>query len=326
MTKKRVVAIGGGNGTSITLRALKAYQDKIAISALVSSSDSGGSSGALRKLYEVLPPGDILRAIVALSAYEYQVVRSIFYENRITGLSRFNEDLKPGSNPNIGNLLLTLLAREDGDYIRAIRTLEEILKCVGQVYPSTLEMNDLGVELSDGTLVKGEAEIDRPRFDRSKKIVRAWLSPEVSTYGEALEQIASADYVILGPGSLYTSIIPNLLVKGITQALEKTKARLIYIVGKGYEMEGETGPEWLSGFVNTLRKYLPRDLDAVIYHQNAQLSAAEKEYYNKKHWAPITLDPENVSGAKKLISADIIDEQGAGSPDKLGQVLNNLMR
>lgn len=323
--KKCVVAIGGGNGTAITLRALKFYQNQIKISAVVSVSDSGGSSGMLRSTYKVLPPGDILRAILGLSSYEYKVLRQIFYENRITVLSKFNSNSKEDRGPNLGNLFLTLLAREDGDYIRAIRAFEEILKCVGQVYPSTLESNDLCVELNDGTRIKGEAKIDRPDFNRSKKIARAWIEPEVSAYSEALEQITGADYVILGPGSLYTSIIPNLLVKGLSEALKKTKARLIYIVGKGYELKGETGPERLSGFVNTLRKYLPRDLDAVIYHQDEKLSAVEQEHYHKKSWAPVALDPENVKGTKKLIPADIMDEQGAGSPEKLGQVLNGVI-
>ncbi|MBI4135284.1 YvcK family protein [Candidatus Uhrbacteria bacterium] len=315
--RKRVVAVGGGNGTAITLRGLKVHQDKLKLSAVVAMTDSGGANGELSRRFRVLPSADILRAVLALSPYDYKLLHKIFRDNR------FSEGDFKGHY--LGNLFLMLAVKEENDYVRSVRYLEAAVEACGRVYPATLGMTKLCVELEDGSKVEGEAEIDRPTYERSKKIMRAWLFPEVEAYREAIAQIKSADYVILGPGSLYTSIIPNLLAQGMSAALQNSKAKLIYVVGKGYELEGETGPEDLSGMVSTLRGHLPRDLDAVIYHHDAALSETEKEHYTKKRWAPLKLDPENVQGCKKLIPADIMDERGAGSPEKIGRELVNLM-
>ncbi len=316
--KKKVVAIGGGNGTALTLRGLKAYLDKLELSAVVAVTDSGGANGELSRRLKVLPSADILRAVLALSPYDYKLLHKIFRDNR------FSEGNFKGHY--LGNLFLMLTAKEENDYVRSVRHLEEAVEACGRVYPSTLQFTTLCVELNDKTQLRGEAEIDRPTYDRSKKIVRAWISPEVEAYRESIAQIKSADYVILGPGSLYTSIIPNLLPQGVSAALQESRAKLLYVVGKGYELEGETGPETLSGMVNTLRSYLLRDLEAVIYHRNSALSEIEKEHYTKKRWAPLQLDPENVQGCKKLIPAQIMDERGAGSPEKIAASLIELMQ
>lgn len=316
-----VVAVGGGNGTSLTLRALKEYRDHLDIAAMVSVSDSGGSSGALRKKYGVLPPGDILRAILALSSYDYPTLRALFYETRLESLAGLAADVAGVRLHNLGNLLLTFLAQEWGDYVKAIRACEEALHTVGQVYPATTVLHDLCAELSDGTVIVGEDAIDCPRYDRSKKIVRAYLTPEVPIFNEVAKRVARAECIVFGPGSLYTSILPNLLVNGMSEALASSAAKLVYVIGKGYELEGETGPDTLSGFVKALRSYLPRDLSAVIYHDTATLTNKEQTYYNEKHWAPILLDPENVAGVAQLLAADIMDEQGKGDPVKIGVAL-----
>lgn len=324
--RKSVIVIGGGNGTALTLRGLKKYNDQLDLAAVVSVSDSGGSSGALRKKYGVLPPGDILRAILALSAYDYPILRELFYETRLKSGSELTNPAAPGRGPNLGNLLLAFLAKETGDYVQAIRICEEALKTVGRVYPATTHLHDLCAELSDGTVIVGEDALDRPRYERSLKISRAYLAPAVPVLAEAAELIARANCIVFGPGSLYTSIVPNLLVQGMPEALAASPAKLVYVVGKGYELQGETGPEALSGFVQALRQYLPRDLASVIYHCTATLTAKEQAYYAEKRWAPITLDPKEVQSGGQLIAADLMDEQGKGDPDKIGVALSRFIQ
>src|SRR3989338_10367595 len=178
ITKKRVVAIGGGNGSAIALEALKQHRDIFDISAVISMSDSGGSSGRLRQEFNTLPPGDILRAILSLSLSDYPVLRKIFYSNRFSGAGKLAEH-------NLGNLFLTLAGKYAGDFMSAVRALEQSVEAVGHVYPATLDQTDLCVELENGQIIKTEAAIDMPNYDRSLKIKKAWLEPAWQIYSEA---------------------------------------------------------------------------------------------------------------------------------------------
>ncbi len=313
--QKKVVIIGGGNGSAISTNAMKQFIDDIELSSVISMSDSGGSSGKLREEFDTLPPGDILRAVLAMSKYDYTVLRQIFNKNRIKGNSKSAEH-------SLGNLVLTLLEKYNGDYMSAVRALEDAVEAQGHVYPTTLNKTDLVVKLDNGDIIKTEGVIDRPEYDKSLRIKKAWLEPEVNIFLEAKQKIEEADCIIIGPGSLYCSVVATLLPTGTKEAIEKSKAKLIYVCGDAYEGIGETGPKKLSDFINELENYLPRKLDTIIFN-NAKLSDEQKKQYAEKKWNLIEFDEENLK-EHNIVAGDFEKKTGGLDPEKLGNILKEL--
>jgi uncharacterized cofD-like protein len=230
-TGLRVVCIGGGTGLSTLLSGLKAYVNHPGeasdegvpaapiekLTAIVTVSDDGGSSGRLREEFQVLPPGDIRNCIAALSE-DTTLLMSLFNY-------RFEGNGTLGGH-SFGNLLLTALAGVTGDFLHAVRVVGEVLAIKGTIYPSTRDNVHVIAELSDGSIVHGESRISQAALP----IRSVRLEPETSQpLPETLEAIASADLVVLGPGSLYTSIAPNLLVGGMAGALRSSRARKVYV-------------------------------------------------------------------------------------------------
>ncbi|MEK7084272.1 MAG: gluconeogenesis factor YvcK family protein [Patescibacteria group bacterium] len=317
---KKVVVIGGGNGSAISINALKTFKDDVGISAVISMSDSGGSSGRLRKEFSTLPMGDILRAILAMSPYPYKVLRAIFNKNR------FSESTGKLSGHNLGNMFLALANEYNGNFLQTIRALHEAVEAVGAVHPVTLEPSDLCVELSDGTIVIGEHEIDRPTYDRSLRIRRAWLQPTPPLYDGARKAIEEADVIVFGPGSLYCSIVATLVVEGMQDVLRQTNARFVYVVGNAYELIGETGPSVFRDFVSELEVFLPRPLDVIVCN-NRPLSEQELERYAKKEWGLIQCDDKGKTDPRLVMEDFEKDfDQGMGlSPEKLGAILKEII-
>lgn len=315
--KKKVVVIGGGNGSAIALVALKQNLQKFDISAVISMSDSGGSSGRLRKELGALPPGDIMRAVLALSKYDYPLLKRIFYGNRFKGKFKLN-------NHNLGNLFLALTAKYGGDFVAAVRALEEGVEALGKVFPTTLTMCDLAVELNNGKIVRTEAVIDKPSYNRAWQIKKAWLEPKVSAEKGALDVLKNADYIILSPGSLYTSVIATLLPNGIKEAIGKSKAKIIYVAGDAYRLNGETGPDSLSDTVAVLEEYLPRICDYIFYN-NHQLSKKEHLYYHDKKWGQIKDDREKIKN-HKIIAFDFSRTGGGLCSIKLGKKFKDILK
>lgn len=313
---KKIVVIGGGNGSALTLRALKKYHNDYEISGVISVTDSGGSSGRLRQEFKTLPPGDLLRAIIALSKYDYKMLKNIFYGARFDSCGKLDKH-------NLGNLFLVLAQKYDGSWLNTIRAFGEALDTVGKVYPTTLDNTNLVVELTNGKKIVGEAVIDRPTYDRKNKIAKMWLEPEAPIFIGAQKVVEEADYIFFGPGSLYTSIIAAILPSGFKTALKKSKAKLVYIVGNAYEIEGETGPEKLSDFIKELEIYLPRPLDLVIYN-NHELSVEQKQKYTDKKWNLIYFDTVNVD-KNKLMPVDFEKMEAGLDDEKLGEVLRKLI-
>lgn len=223
----RIVSIGGGTGLSTLLHGLKRYArvhedgtsaPAIEITAVVTVSDDGGSSGRLRREFDVLPPGDIRNCMVALS--EDEALLSKLFQYRFEA----GEGLKGHS---FGNLFLTALTHLTGDFAQAVLVSSEVLASLGRIYPATSANCTLEARLHDGTLVSGESNISRSR----SRIERIRLRPERCTpLPETLEAIAGADLITLGPGSLFTSVIPNLLVHGIPEAIAASPAMKAYFV------------------------------------------------------------------------------------------------
>jgi uncharacterized cofD-like protein len=315
--KIKIVVIGGGNGSAIVLQALKKFVNTLDISGVISMSDSGGSSGRLRQEFNSLAPGDILRAILALSPYDYHILRDIFCRMRFSGTSKL-------AGHNVGNLFLTLAGQYSGDFMAGVYALHEAVGAIGRALPNTLEPSDLCAELTDGTIVRTEAALDDPAYDRSLKIKRVWLEPAPTIYPEAKEAIESAEVIILCPGSLYTSVIATLLPEGVKEAIAASKAKLMYVAGDAYEVKGETGPEALSGFVAALEQYLPRPVDMVIYHDQ-ELTMEQTKKFVEKRWGSFAKDIENVKD-RELIGADFEKDEGGLSPEKLSGILAELLK
>jgi len=316
--KKNIVIFGGGNGSANTINALKENKN-LALSAIISMSDSGGSSGRLRKEFNTLPPGDIMRAVLAMSKYDYKLLKSIFYKSRFKNVGKLDKH-------NLGNLFLILSEKYSGNLIDSIRALEQSVEAVGRVYPATLDKTDLVVELTNGELVCTEGKIDKPDYDRSLKIKKAWLEPKAEVYEETKKVIEEADYILLGSGSFFTSIVASVLPSGTKEAIEKSNAKIIYVCGNAYETHGETGPEVLSDFVKKLEGYLPKKVDCIVYNSH-KLTEDEKQQYLNKNWATFPADTENLVDYKIMQQDYEADENGGVglSPKKLGKILNDII-
>ncbi|MBE7524916.1 YvcK family protein [candidate division WWE3 bacterium] len=248
---KRITVLGGGTGTYTALLGLKKHP--VDLSAIVSIADNGGSTGLLRDELGVLPPGDLRQCLVALSSAD-DVVRRLF-------TFRFPEGGLRGQN--CGNLILSALEIIYGDRSEAIRHAHRLLNVRGRVIPASVHATNLCARLEDGTVVDGEHSIDEPRTDRAP-IRSVFLSPSVRANRDALSAIAESDLVVLGPGDLYTSIIPVLLVKGIRQALAETDAKIVFVLNLAWKA-GQTDDFTAKRFVHVVQDHVkPAALDAVI--------------------------------------------------------------
>jgi uncharacterized cofD-like protein len=229
----RVVAIGGGTGLSALLHGLKLFKLRedapipIDITAVVTVTDDGGSSGRLRREFDVLPPGDIRNCMVAMS--EDEALLSRLFQHRFDS----GRGLKGHS---FGNLFLTALTQITGDFGTAVQLSSEVLAICGRIYPSTSTNVGLSAEMADGRVVAGETSISRTK-QRIKKL--SLVPGDCSPLPETLRAIEEADVITLGPGSLFTSVIPNLLVDGIPEAIRQSKAVKAYFVNLMWQ-PGET--------------------------------------------------------------------------------------
>ncbi len=233
----KIVTIGGGTGLSVLLSGLKVYTSNI--SAVVTVADDGGSSGRLRQEFDILPPGDIRNCLVALA--DAPVLMRDLFQFRFDTIS----DL---SGHSFGNLFITVMTRLTGDFEKAIKETSKVLALRGQVIPSTLSNVSLVAEHKDGSTTVGEGQIPKAR----KPINRVFLEPkEPLATADALKAIAEAQVIVLGPGSLYTSIIPNLLIKEITEAVVSSEAIKVYVCNV-MTQPGETDAHSASDHIKAL--------------------------------------------------------------------------
>src|SRR5450755_1720853 len=226
----RVLAIGGGTGLSTLLRGLKKYAIRpgshsvpddgprfVELCAVVTVSDDGGSSGRLRKEFNMLPPGDVRNCIVALS--EEEALLAKLFQHRFAKGSGLQ-------GHSFGNLFLAALTSLTGDFSEAVRLSSEILLTRGHIYPATTSEVELEALMEDGTRVRGETQITASKGRVHELFL---VPPNVEPMPQTLEAIANADLITIGPGSLFTSLIPNLLVRGIAQAIVESPATKVYI-------------------------------------------------------------------------------------------------
>ena len=250
---KNVVVIGGGTGTFTVLSALKDYH--LHLTAIVSMADDGGSTGALRDQYGVLPPGDIRRALVALSASD--TLRDLFNYRFLKG------DL---AGHNFGNIFLSALEQVKGNFALAVDEASRVLNIKGKVLPVTLDNVRLCARLADGKIINGETNIDIPRSKIRARISEIWLNPAARVNPEAKKAVLTADLIVIGPGDLYTSLIPNLLVKGLPEAIKKSRAKKVFVCNLMTKY-GETNGFKAEDFAQKIEKYLGRGvLDFAIFN------------------------------------------------------------
>ncbi len=309
----RVVAIGGGTGLSILLSGLKRYTGNL--TAIVTVADDGGSSGRLRREFGILPPGDFRQCIVALADVEPLMGKLLQY--------RFREGSGLEGH-NLGNLLLAAMADITGNFDKALVELGNILAVQGQILPSTLEDVALVAELRDKSRVHGESNMHQDHasgdvdLDGRAPIERVFLKPAHAVgYPEAVQAILDADIVVVGPGSLYTSVLPNLLVKDIARALAASAAYKVFVCNVATE-PGETDAYRAEDFLDAVERHIGSQVfDAVI--TNTRLDAAQPPYW---HSDVVAAEWRDAHGAA-LITADVVDQDNAirHDPGKLARTV-----
>ncbi|MBU0572325.1 YvcK family protein [Patescibacteria group bacterium] len=300
--EKKVVAIGGGTGTYAVLTGLKTYP--LELSAVISMCDSGGSTGKLRKELDILPPGDVRRAILALSDLPFarKTLEDVFDFRFTNGKSL--------AGHSVGNILLAALVQITGSMDRAIDEAARIFNLSGSVYPVTLDKSNLAATLTDGTRIYGESKIDMRNFKLKYPIKKVYLTPKAKIFEKAAKAIEKADLVVLGPGDLYTSIVPTLLVQGMNEALYKSKAKLVYVVNL-LTKRGETDDFSASDFLAVIRDYLgdaSEKISHVIVHRNKiKTKSRIADWYKRYGSKPVIDDLSKKKQNVKIITGDFMD-------------------
>lgn len=299
MLPLRIVAIGGGTGLSTLLHGLKRYAANpplVEITAVVTVTDDGGSSGRLRRDFDVLPPGDIRNCMVALS--EDEALLSRLFQYRFAG----GRGLKGHS---FGNLFLTALTHLTGDFGQAVKVSSEILASYGRIYPCTSQNVTLVAELESGRIVRGETKISK---SRSRIRTIALDPPRCRPLQEALEAIEEADLITFGPGSLFTSVIPNVLVRGVAEAIERSRALKAYFVNLMWQ-PGETSGFTASDHVHAIERHAGRKLIDVVVLNRKPISRRLLKKYAAEHARPVVNDIDQLREmGLELAQVDLLRE------------------
>ncbi len=298
--KPKIVVIGGGTGTYTVLFGLKKYP--VELTAVVSMADEGGSNKVIRDEFGLLPTSDIRRCFTALadgSGEAGELMRNLFMYrfalgNRVEGMT-------------FGNLFMAALSDILGSQKEAIEKTHKILKIKGRVLPVTFGNARLAATYEDGQKVVGEHFIDEPEEKRGVlRIKKIALEPSVKANPEAVRSILNSDLVVIGPGDLYTSIIPNLLVKGIPEALQKTRARVVYVTNLMTKF-GQTNDFTANDHIKTLVVYLKKNiLDYVIVNTKRVPEKVVSKYKNEKAF-PVLDDLKG--GSFVIVRGDVIGRE-----------------
>ncbi len=291
---KDIVVIGGGTGTFTVLSGLKKYPHNL--TAIVSMADDGGSTGRLRDELGVLPPGDIRQCLVALSEADL-ILRDLFNY-------RFeNGGLKGHS---FGNLFISAFEKITGDLDKALEEVGNVLKIKGRVLPVTLDNVRLKAELENNEKVEGEREINKSWLISKLGIKKLFLNPSAKANPKAVEAILEADVIVVGPGNIYCSIIPNFLVNGISQAIRKSKALKIYNCNL-MTKHGHTDGFKVSDFINKVEQYLGNKVfDYSIYNTKKPSAVFLKKYSHEGDW----VDPDNKAlKDKRFVKAELVSSK-----------------
>ncbi len=304
----KVVAMGGGTGLPAVLRGLKNYTGNL--TAVVTVADNGGSSGRLRGALGILPPGDIRNCMVALADTEPLMERLFQY--------RFEGGELAGHS--FGNLFLAAMEEAAGDFVSGLRASSHVLAVRGRVLPATLDQVELSAELDDGQVVVGESQIG----DSSARIRRVWMNPaDARPLPETIEAIKSADLIVLGPGSLYTSVIPNLLVQEVVDEIHRSPALVVYVANV-MTQPGETSHFSVEDHVEAITHILGKNVVDVVLVNNRAIPPEIAARYSEEGAEPVVIrDPGKISGKTRIVAEDLLLEDAVArhDPEKLAKSL-----
>ena len=301
---KKIVCMGGGNAMpKELLQELQKYP--LEITTITSMVDSGGSAGALRKEFNVLPAGDIRRHILALS--EAEEWKKKLFNFRFANDIRFDDD---HVGHNFANVFIAGLEKTLGDFEKALEIVHQFMYVKGRCLPATLDKVNLYAKLENGTTLTSEDDIDVPRKrDGKLRVINVWLHPEAKAYSKALDAINEADIITFGPGDLYTSTIPCVLPKGMKEAISKSKAKKVFICNAMTKL-GETYGYSIEDFVKEMENYIGTKLDFVIYNSSLPKKDRVEEYKKMEKLVADILLPKRRSLDKRFVGKDLLVESG----------------
>ncbi len=310
---KNITVIGGGTGLSVLLRGLKQIED-VNISAIVTVADDGGSTGRLRRQFHIPAMGDIRNVMVALA--EEETLFSHLMNYRFDG-----EDNDIGGH-NLGNLILTALSEESGNFMDAIQTISKVLNVKGDIIPATTQVITLFARMIDGTIVRGESNI--PNFDN--RIQRVYYEEEVTATPQAIKALKEADVIIIGIGSLYTSVIPNLIIKGITDAIKASKAKRLYFCN-AMTQPGETDDYSLEDHVNAIEAHSYKGIVETVLTYKDTISEDILARYQLEGSTPVLVrEPTHDYAILEAEMLNFKDKLIRHDPDKIRDILADYLK
>lgn len=290
-TKIKVVTIGGGTGLSVLLRGLKKYP--LEITAVVTVADDGGSSGKIRSDMNIPSPGDIRNVIAALSDVEPYLEKMFQY--------RFDSGEVKG-HP-VGNLMIAAMTDIHGDFSTAVKVMSRILNVRGTVLPTTNDIATLNAVLSDGEIIRGESSITKA----GGVIDHVYITPSrVKPNEDVLKAIEEADYIIMGPGSLYTSIIPNLVISKVSEKIRESKAKKIYVCNV-MTQHGETDNYSVCDHILAINKHVEENIFDLVIANSREFDDSILSKYHKEKQEPVKIDHEKIEelGIKLIKNNDV---------------------
>lgn len=298
----KIVTVGGGTGSSVLLYGLKNYTKNI--TAIVTVADDGGGSGVLREDLGMLPPGDIRACLIALSNSENEMEQLMRF--------RFDENCGRLAGQSFGNLFIAALNGIYGDFEIGLKEASKVLAITGKVLPMTLEDVTLYAELEDGSVIEGESNITFLTRKSGGRIKRVYLEPELSKPPfESLEDIKKADIIVLGPGSLYTSVIPNLLVEDLKDAIMNSKAKKVYVCNvmtQAGETDNFSAYDHLKAIITHCGKNF---IDYILVNITEIPADVKLKYKYKDSSCPVYIDENEIQKIEnmgtKVITGDFVD-------------------
>lgn len=318
---KKIVTIGGGTGHYTLLRGLKNYDADL--SAIVSVVDNGGSTGKLRVDFGILPPGDLRNCLLALADEIKLKDLMDLFEYRFPKTDGNNSD-SGLSNHNLGNLILTALIKiHQNDVGKAIKSVSNILNTSGKILPVSIDNINLIAETTAGKILNGQAEVSYP--EKETKIKKIWLKPEAHIYKDSAEAIRQADLIVISPGDLYGSILPNFLVKGVKESIQDSKAKIVYVCN--LVTKQGTHEFKASNFVKEIESYLGKKVDYIICNTKKPTQKIVDKYKEEdSYFVEPDLEGENIIKDDLLEELEINDLITARhNPDKTARLIMNLL-
>lgn len=296
--KQKIVVIGGGTGTVSVLNGLKEYHDQLDICVIVNMTDDGGSNAMVRDEFGILPLSDLRKSIIGLADHGNGTLRELF-----------NYRFEQGnglSGHTLGNLIMMALTRISGSEIGAIREASKLFNVLGEILPVTLDDVRLKAEYSNGEVVTGEHLIDEPlEFDENVIIEKFYTTPSAKAYPPVLERLAAADYILIGPGDLYTSTLANIIVEEVSEAIKASSAKLVFISNLMTKM-GQTHGMSHQDLVNEMTKYVTRVPDFVLVNNREIPNDIVEKYAESKEFV---IEDDLNNNEYKIIRADLIGDR-----------------